>query len=160
MLSDYNNGSQPEPLFNDLETANEWHHQLPYYELFAGQELHQHECSACGNAFLCEDRHCELGDKGCEECEIASKRVTPSTNRERLFDCLDDQGVIEEIKLQIDREFAFQFLQWESYIQEPWGGAFRNSRAQKDTKHNQPKSRRSHNCRVRRTLEGKGDNAQ
>src|ERR1035441_1277338 len=84
----------------------EAYHQLPYYELVAEQELiHQHECSACGKTFLCEDRHC--GDKGCEQCEVASKRITPSTNRERLLDCLDDQAVIEEIKLRISSRICF-----------------------------------------------------
>jgi hypothetical protein len=83
----------------------EFYPQLPLYVLFPEQELlHGHDCSDCGNPFLCEG-HCAVGNnQQCEECEIASKRVKPSTNRERLLDYLDDQAVIEEVKLRVAQE--------------------------------------------------------
>jgi hypothetical protein len=51
-----------------------------------------------------------------------------------LLDCLDDQAVIDEIKLQIDRERSVDSSLWESDVHQPWGGAFRNRSAQKNTK--------------------------
>jgi hypothetical protein len=38
-----------------------------------GKDLHQHNCSACDNAFLCEMKECEAADALCETCEIGPK---------------------------------------------------------------------------------------
>ena len=108
-----------------LSTITNYHyHQVPSCELFTEQEfpIHQHACDGCGKAFECEVENCEVDKQVCEECEIASKKVKASTSRERFRDCLDDQAVIEETKLRVAQEAAFERSQNENDDHEPWGG--------------------------------------
>lgn len=62
-----------------------------------------------------------------DTCEVVTIETTSGgvvTNRERLLDCLDDQAVIEEIKLQIDREAALEGILLESDGLQRWGRLF------------------------------------
>jgi hypothetical protein len=86
---------------------------------------HQHNCDVCDSPFLCEGRHWEpWGKQVCEESEIASGRSKAVANREQLSDCIDDQAVIEQIKLRVAQEVAFESSQGENDNRKPWGGLF------------------------------------
>lgn len=76
----------------------------PEWKSWVEQNLirHEHICDDCNEVFGCEGQHCESGNaQVCEECEIAAKRDEAATSRARLLDNLDDQAVIEEIKMRL-----------------------------------------------------------
>lgn len=63
------------------------------------EDTHCHTCD-CGTVFACEVEHRGPGDEQqCEYCEVWSMSYGRSTNKQRLADCIDDQAVIEEVKL-------------------------------------------------------------
>lgn len=80
-----------------------------------------------------------------------------SANQERLSDCLDDQVVIEEIKLCIAQEFTAGSSQHEN---RPWGGIFRHGCAQENVNRKQVKADRRPHRKLQRTLTRREDNAE
>ncbi len=61
--------------------------------------VHNHICDCCGSVFICEMRCKPATEQYCEYCAVWMMGNGRSTNKQRLADCIDDQAVIEEIKL-------------------------------------------------------------
>lgn len=67
---------------------------------------HSHTCN-CGDAFVCEGRCRPDDEQHCEHCEVWSMSHGRSTNKQKLADYLDDQVIIEQVRLQaVQKEVA------------------------------------------------------
>jgi len=61
---------------------------------------HNHSCDCCGSVFTCEMECKPATEQYCEYCAVWMMGNGRSTNKQRLADYLDDQVVIEEVRLQ------------------------------------------------------------
>lgn len=60
---------------------------------------HNHSCDCCGSVFGCEMQCKPATEQYCEYCDVWMMGNGRSTNKQRLADCIDDQSVIEQVKL-------------------------------------------------------------